>query len=253
MVAVDGDLGGYSVGMTNFELAQALVRLGCTTAAALEGGPATAMAFDGSLLSRPSAGAERPVSEGLFVLYQGVQAPDPEPVVLSPNRDGLDERQLFRYKLPRPAAVAVRLIGPDGGIRYSENATKARGWYQLSWPGTRVDNSPEVEGSWRWVVTALDEQGQSSTVERRFTLNTTLGFLRGSRAGATFRLARPAHVKVTLETRKGAVVKTLLSRQLGAGAAAARWMGRRLPRGRYVIRVVATNQLGRAELTANVR
>jgi hypothetical protein len=253
MVAVDGDLGGYSVGMTNFELAQALVRLGCPTAAALEGGPATAMAFDGTLLSRPSAGAERPVSEGLFVLYQGVQAPDPEPVVLSPNRDGLDERQLFRYKLPRPAAVAVRLIGPDGGIRYSENATKARGWYQLSWPGTRGDNSPEVEGSWRWVVTALDEQGQSSTVERRFTLNTTLGFLRGSRAGATFRLARPAHVKVTLETRKGAVVKTLLSRQLGAGAAAARWTGRRLPRGRYVIRVVATNQLGRAELTANVR
>jgi hypothetical protein len=252
MVAVDGDLGGYSVGMTNFELAQALVRLGCFTGAALEGGPATAMAFDGTLLSRPSAGPERPVSEGLFVLYQGVQAPDPEPLVLSPNKDGIDERQLFRYKLPQSAAVAVRLIGPDGGIRYSENATKVRGWYQLSWPGTRVDNSLELEGNWRWVVTALDEQGQSSTVERRFLLNTTLGFLRGSRAGASFRLTRPAQVKVTLETRKGAVVRTLLSRQLGAGPAAARWSGRPLPRGRYVVRVVAINQLGRAELTANV-
>jgi Phosphodiester glycosidase len=253
MVAVDGDLGGYSVGMTNFELAQALLRLGCFTASALEGGPATAMAFDGALLSRPSARAERPVSEGLFVLYHGVQAPDPQPLVLSPNKDGIDERQLFRYKLPRNAAVAVRLIGPDGGIRYSENATKPRGWYQLSWSGTRVDNSVELEGNWRWVVTALDEDGRSSTVERRFTLNTTLGFLRGSRVGASFRLARPAHVKVTLETRNGAVVGTLLSRQLGAGPAAARWAGRPLPRGRYVLRVAATNQLGRSELKANVR
>jgi hypothetical protein len=253
MVAVDGDLGGHSVGMTNFELAQALVRLGCSTGAALEGGPSTAMAFDGTLLSRPSAGPERPVSEGLFVLYHGVQAPDPDPLVLSPNKDGIAERQLFRYKLPRPATVAVRLIGPDGGIRYSENATKARGSYQLSWPGTRVDNSVELEGSWRWVVTALDEDEQSSTVERRFTLNTTLGFLRGSRRGASFRLARPAHVKVTLETRKGAVLRTLLSRQLGAGPAGARWTGKPLPRGRYVVRVVAANQLGRAELAANVR
>ena len=102
-------------------------------------------------------------------------------------------------------------------------------------------------------MTALDAEGRSSTVERRFTLNTTLGFLRGSRAGASFRLARSAHVKVTLETRKGAMVGTLLSRQLGAGPASARWAGRRLPRGRYVLRVVATNQLGRSELTANLR
>jgi Phosphodiester glycosidase len=253
MVAVDGDLGGHSVGMTNFELAQALVRLGCSTGAALEGGPSTAMAFDGTLLSRPSAGPERPVSEGLFVLYHGVQAADPDPLVLSPNKDGIAERQLFRYKLPRPATVAVRLIGPDGGIRYSENATKARGTYQLSWPGTKLDGSLEPEGSWRWVVTALDETGQSSTVERRFALNTTLGFLRGSRRAASFRLSRPAHVKVTLETRKGAVLGTLLSRQLGAGPAGARWSGRPLPRGRYVVRVVARNQLGRAELVARVR
>jgi Phosphodiester glycosidase len=253
MVAVDGDLGGYSVGMTNFELAHALVRLGCVTAAALEGGPSTAMAFDGTLLSRPSATVERPVSEGLFVLYQGVQAPDPDPLVLSPNRDGIGERQLFRYKLPRNGAVAVRLIGPDGGIRYSESAIKPRGSYQLSWPGTRVDGSVELEGNWRWVVTALDEQSQSSSVERRFSLNTTLGFLRASRAGAGFRLARPARVSVTLETRRGAVIRTLLSRQLGAGPATARWTGRPLPRGRYVVRVAATNQLGRSELVANVR
>jgi hypothetical protein len=253
MVAVDGDLGGHSVGMTNFELAQALARLRCVTGAALEGGPATAMAFDGELLSRRAVGGERPVSEGLFVLYHGVQAPDPDPIVLSPNKDGVAERQLFRYKLPRSAAVAVRLIAPDGRVVYSENARKARGWYQLTWPGTRVDGSAETEGSWRWVVTALDEEGDTSSVDRRFTLNSTLGFLRGSRTSASFRLARPAHVKVTLETRKGAVIGTLLARRLGAGPVRARWAGRPLPRGRYVLRVAATNQLGRSELTANVR
>ena len=49
---------GYSVGMTNFELAQTLVRLGAVTAMALDGGGSTTMAFDGSLLNRPSrAGA----------------------------------------------------------------------------------------------------------------------------------------------------------------------------------------------------
>jgi hypothetical protein len=148
--------------------------------------------------------------------------------------------------------VAVRLIGPDGGIRYSENATKVRGSYQVAWPGLRVDNSLEVEGNWRWVVTALDEQGRSSTVERRFSLNTTLGFLRASRRGVRFRLARPARVTATLETRKGALIRTLSGR-FGAGTAAARWSGKPLPRGRYVVRVAATNPLGRSELTANVR
>jgi hypothetical protein len=252
MVAVEGDLGGHSVGMTNFELAQAIVRLGAVTASAVEGGPATAMAFDGELLSRPSGGLERPVSEALFVLYHGVQAPNPEPLVLSPNRDGVDDRQLFRYKLPRNADVAVRLIGPDGGIRYTENARKTRGSYQLPWPGTRADGSVEAEGPWRWVVTALDEQGQSSTVERRFTLNTTLGFLRASRSGARFRLARPARVTATIETWKGAVIRTV-SGQLGAGSARLGWPGRVLPRGRYVVRVVARNSLGRTELTARIR
>jgi len=145
------------------------------------------------------------------------------------------------------------LIGPDGGIRYSENAAKPRGSYQLSWPGTKVDNSVEAEGNWRWVVTALDDQGQSSSVERRFTLNNTLGFLRASRGGASFRLARPARVTVTIETSRGTIIKTLLSGRLGAGATAARWTGRPLPRGRYVVRVAATNGLGRSELTANVR
>ena len=48
MVVVDGRRPGYSVGMTNFELAQALVRLGAVNASALDAGGSSAMAFNGS-------------------------------------------------------------------------------------------------------------------------------------------------------------------------------------------------------------
>ena len=48
LVAVDGGQPGYSVGMTNFELAQALVRLGAVTGMAFDSGGSTTMAFDGS-------------------------------------------------------------------------------------------------------------------------------------------------------------------------------------------------------------
>ena len=39
LVAVDGDQPGYSVGLTSFELAQTMARLGAVTAAAVESGP----------------------------------------------------------------------------------------------------------------------------------------------------------------------------------------------------------------------
>src|SRR4029077_15156908 len=54
LVAVDGALPGYSTGMTNFELAQQLVRLKAVTASALDSGTSTTMAFDGKLLNQPS-------------------------------------------------------------------------------------------------------------------------------------------------------------------------------------------------------
>ena len=61
MVAVDGRQPGWSVGMTNFELAQALVRLGAVTAMALDAGGSTTMAFDGtcSIVPRTVRAADR--------------------------------------------------------------------------------------------------------------------------------------------------------------------------------------------------
>ena len=70
LVTVDGRQPGYSVGMTNFELAQALVRLGAVTGMALDSGGSATMAFDGTLLNRPSE-PERPISTALAVPVHG--------------------------------------------------------------------------------------------------------------------------------------------------------------------------------------
>src|SRR5262249_3475343 len=53
MVVADGRQPGYSVGLTNFELAQAMVRLGVYTGSALDSGGSSTIAFDGQLLNRP--------------------------------------------------------------------------------------------------------------------------------------------------------------------------------------------------------
>ena len=76
LVTIDGSQPGYSAGATNFELALEMVKLGAVTAAALDGGASSAMAFDGKLLSRPSA-PERPIGDALLVAYGGVYLPQP--------------------------------------------------------------------------------------------------------------------------------------------------------------------------------
>ena len=91
--------------MTNFELAQTLVRLGAVTGSAFDAGGSTTLAFDGALLNRPSdPGGERAVSTSLQLMYYGVYAPTPEPVV-SPNGDGVAESAASsptRSSGPRP-------------------------------------------------------------------------------------------------------------------------------------------------------
>lgn len=265
-VAVDGRQPGYSVGMTIFALAQTLFRLGAVTGSALDGGGSTTMAFDGKLLNRPSGpGGERAVSEALLLFYYGVNAPPPEVPVLSPNGDGIDEQQTLSYKVVRPANVTARLLGPDNVPRHSETRRRQPGVYRLLWPGRRPDGSAEAPGRWRWVVSAVDDDGQRSSVERAFTLNPTLGFVRvrpaalrlrarGSRVVASYRLAHRASVTARVETASGAVVRRFRPVNLNPGQAAHRWNGRSdrgalVFSGRYLIRVAAVNQFGRSELT----
>jgi len=264
LLAVDGRQPGYSTGLTNFELAQQMVRLGAVTASALDSGGSTTMAFDGELLNRPSdPGGERAVADGLFVFYYGVQAPPPSVEVLSPNGDGVDESQSLSFKVVRRSLVTASLVGPDRVPRLTQTGSRDPGTYKLTWSGRNEQGAPEPEGLWRWVVNAVDDQEQSSKVERSFYLNNTLGYLkvkpsrvvvrkRGGSLRVGFRLAHPARVTLTIRTKSGARVMTI-RRKLRAGQTSLRWNGRygngvRAFSGGYVVSVKASNAFGPAEL-----
>jgi hypothetical protein len=285
LLAVDGRRRGYSVGVTNWELAQAMVRLGCVTASGLDAGGSTTMAFDGELLNRPSdRGGERSVAESLAILYTGVYAPPPELGVLSPNGDGVDEQQELSYKVVRPSTVTASLVGPGGVTALTETIDRQPGIYPYSWPATAKKRHQKTRhgarkihgrwhrtldgdplGRWRWVISATDDQGQTSSVERSFWLNDTLGFMsvaprstkvtKRTRTAvvARFKLAFPARVTASIWTPGGVLIRRLPGRNLGAGSRAIAWNGRfqngRLVyRGKYVFKVFAQNTYGPTDL-----
>ena len=180
MVAVDGRQPGYSAGVTSFELALAMMQLGCVSASGLDAGGSTTMAFDGQLLNRPSdKGGERSVAEALLVAYTGVYVPPAPAPVLSPNGDGVAESESLAYKVVRPSTVLANLVGPGGVTLPIDAGTRTPGTYKFNWTG---DGQPE--GSWKFSVTATDDLAQISTAERTFSLNNTLASLDGEAEGA---------------------------------------------------------------------
>jgi Phosphodiester glycosidase len=250
LVAVDGRQPGYSTGLTNFELALTMMRLGCSTASALDAGGSTTMAFDGKVLNRPSdPGGERPVAEALTLFYYGAFAPALQSRFLSPNADGSDDAQTFAYKLVRPSTVSATLNGPGGAVVPLDSGLRRPGAYRFNWTGVG-----QPEGPWTFRVVADDDLGRHSVAERQFALNNTLGFLAartsGRRVTAGFKLARPARVALRIETPGGAIVRTLPGRSLPQGDAAISWRGRP---GSYVFSVTATSEAGAVELTAPFR
>ncbi len=277
LVAVDGRQPGYSVGLTNFELAQTLVRLGAVTGMALDSGGSTTMAFDGTLLNRPSE-PERPVSTALVFRYTGAFV-QPAVSVVSPDGDGVADRQSLRYKLVRPSTVTVNLTAPDGSVAYTVTEQRQPGSYGVPFPPpptplsqamlSRSSGAQPADGRWKLVVSAIDDIGQPSGMEQSFTVNTTAGFLGttprklflpplGRDLSITWKQSRAARVVVTVETPTGEVVRTLARRSYPTGDRALVWNGldrqrKAVKGGRYVVRVVARNALGTIELTHDLR
>ena len=252
LAAVDGRQPGYSTGLTNFELALMMMRLGAVTASALDLGSSTTMAFDGKLLNRPSsAGGERAVAEALLVFYYGVYAPALDSPVLSPNADSESDSESLSYKVVRTSTVTATLAGPGGASITLDSGRRDPGVYKFTWAGTNADGSPAPEGRWSFSVAATDDQGRETSADRQFSLNKTLGFVTAAASGrrltASFRLARPARVTTRIETPGGATVATLPARSLDTGTATTTWLG---TAGRYVLSVTATNDLGAVEQTA---
>jgi Phosphodiester glycosidase/FlgD Ig-like domain len=252
LVAVDGGQPGYSVGLTSFELAQTLARLGAVTAAAVETGGAVTVAFDGQLLNRPSdAAGERAVKEALLVEYFGVYAAPPPFALL--NGDPGKGAATVSYKIVRPSKVTASLIGPDGAPRALESDVQhVPGSYQFTY------SSFDAEGGWHWRVTATDDLGRVSTVDRAFRYDTTLhgvaapGTARGT-ASIRFALARAARVRLRIETRTGVVLRSLEPVALQAGARSVVWDGRlargtRAFGGSYVAHLFATSEVGTSDV-----
>ena len=276
LVATDGRQPGYSVGMTNFELAQTMVRLGAVQAMALDSGGSTTLAFDGAVLNRPSDGHERAVSDALMLTYTGVYVPTPPVAVVSPNADGVDDTQQLAFKVVRPSSVTVTLQAPDG-TKLEQTGQYEPGTYPVPFPPAPAPapaptppppGSPPApptpasppEGRWILTVAAIDDQGLASAASRSFSVNSTLGFLQlapkalflppsGRSVSIRWTQARPARVKVTLESAEGIPIRTLAAGQLGQGPQTVVWNGRQkngklAPGGRYLIGVTATNELG---------
>ncbi len=59
----------YSPGLQINEMVEYMQELGCTTAYNLDGGSSSTLIFNGKLINEPSSGAERPVSDLIYVGY----------------------------------------------------------------------------------------------------------------------------------------------------------------------------------------
>jgi len=252
LVAVDGNQPGYSVGLTSFELAQTLVRLGAVTGSAVDSGDSVTIAFDGQLLNKPSdPSGERLVKEALLIQYYGVYAAPP-PLALV-NGDPGKGTQSLSYKIVRPSKVTAQLIGPDNVPRPLETAVQHDpGSYSFTY------STFDVEGNWHWNVTATDDLGRVSTIDRPFRYDTTLRGVTAPRlsiaqARVAFTLSRPASVRLRIETKNGVVVRTLAPVALQAGARSVVWDGT-LPQGTrayggvYVAHVFATSDVGTSDI-----
>ena len=255
LLAVDGRRPGWSIGITNWELANTLVRYGCVTGFALDSGGSTAVAFEGKLLNRPSDPAgERAVSDALVIAYTGVFAPAPAPS-LSPNADGVNDRETLGYKLVRASTVSAKLVAPDGTTRELDAGAKAPGRYNVTWDGTDAAGAAAPEGRYHWNVSATDDLGRASSQDRPFTLDRTLGFLRVGNGARrfSFTLTRDARIRATIESRYGGILRTVATGSRPAGTVTVAWNGRdgrrkRVKRGSYVVHVAATSTVGLSEL-----
>jgi hypothetical protein len=284
LVAVDGRQSGYSVGMTNFEMAQTMMRLGAVRAMALDGGGSTTLAFDGTVLNSPSDGKERPVSTALMLMYSGVYSPPPAVTVMSPNGDGVDEQQTLGYKIVRLSTVTVTLTAPDGTVAFQQGALQEPGSYPVVFPPPPQAPPPPApgepppppaepvspaEGRWRLTVSATDDQLLASTTTQRFWVNSTVGFLRldrrvlflpprGRDMTIQWTQARAARITVRVETLQGVLLRIAARATYQPGTISVTWNGIRKDGkpaygGMYRVRVIARNELGSVTLEQQLR
>jgi N-acetylmuramoyl-L-alanine amidase len=168
------------------------------------------------------------------------------PTIVSPNGDGRGDEAKVSYTLSAPATVTAKVSNSlDQPVATLFEGARSAGKQELSWsPGAIPD------GWYRLTLTAVAgaKQVQTST---RFWVDRTLAATAASAPafsprlkalGLTFTLLNAAHVEVHVLHGPG-VVATLLESDLAPGTQQLSWNGNRLPDGRYVVEVEATDSL----------
>ncbi|HEX3453336.1 MAG TPA: phosphodiester glycosidase family protein, partial [Gaiellaceae bacterium] len=258
LVSVEGTKPAYSIGMSSYELAVELTRLGAVTAYGLGAGSAAGLAFDGELLTRPATGTTPKVSDALVLSYSGIYAAPPSEPVLSPNGDGVADTETLVYRVVRPSQVVATLTGPGNTQITLANDAESPGLHTLTWNGT--DGSALApEGKWTFTVSGTDDRSITTTATRTFSLDDTLSSLAvqsGSGSPtASFDLTRAATVLVQVERLTGVPVATVRSGKLPVGVERLTWNGkttggRNAPSGRYEVAVQTTSTVGTSTLVA---
>jgi hypothetical protein len=258
LVAAEGTNPAYSIGMSSYELAVALTRLGATTAYGLGAGNAAGIAFDGKLLTRPATGHEAKLSDALVLSYSGVYMPPPSAPVLSPNGDGVADTETLAYRLARPSNIAATLTGPGGARITLASGAEPAGLHTIAWDGSN-GTARAPEGAWTFAVTATDDRKITTSAQRTFSLDDTLSSLtvksasRGQ-ATATFQLTRTATVVVQIQRPNGIPVASFRLASRPPGAQRVTWRGRigqrNAPGGRYKVDIEATSSVGTSSLGA---
>jgi hypothetical protein len=168
------------------------------------------------------------------------------PSVVSPNGDGRGDEAEVSYVLSAPATVTAQVTNSlDQPVATLFDGTRAAGKQELSWAPNAIP-----DGWYRLTLTAVAGTKQVQTSTRFWVDRTLAGTAAAARSfspklkplGLTFTLLNPAHVEVRV-LRGASVAATLLESDLGPGTQQLSWDGSKLPDGRYVVEVDATDSL----------
>ena len=109
------------------------------------------------------------------------------PSIISPNADGQDDVARIAYQIGRNADVSIYFVDEAGERHYfrlERRRSPKRGGYQVYWGGTvqesllldndaglqLVENHVLADGTYTWVIEAVDDRGNEAKVEGTITL-----------------------------------------------------------------------------------
>ncbi len=92
------------------------------------------------------------------------------PETISPNADGSDDIAEITYTLTRPATVSLYFVDAAGESHYlRRDLPRSQGPHTAYFSGV-IDEHLLPDGAYTMVISAVDADGQTTSVERPFTL-----------------------------------------------------------------------------------